>query len=329
MLGTLRRTALLTIVLGALLFGCAPEGSYRSNAPGSDPAGPFRRPPIGVELVAAFENHRTEIYFPFEGLAGVAWGEDGTLVVCDEVRGRVHSLDPRTRTWRTLDDARTRPYRPVAAIVDGFKILVLDAGGRAVHRFDLSGVYQDRIVDLVSLDPAFDAAPSAFAVDVDGSLLVTDIAEQQVLMLDSFLSLKGRVGGPGPHQEQFDRPLGICYMSDGGFMVADTGNRRLQRFNRLGYWEATIGGPFDAHNPFVAPAGLACDRWGNVFVADPVAGVVHVMDANDRPMLVIGRELTLQGSLLGPVSVAVGPDQQLAVADQLRRAVLVFRILYE
>ncbi len=43
------------------------------------------------------------------------------------------------------------------------------------------------------------------------------------------------------------------YLPNGGFMVADAGNRRPQRSNRLGYWDATIGGPFDAHNPLVAP----------------------------------------------------------------------------
>jgi hypothetical protein len=95
---------------------------------------------------------------------------------------------------------------------------------------------------LPQIDPAYETAPFAFDIDVDGRLVVTDVGEQQVLLLDSFLALTGRIGGPGPHREQFDQPRGICFLPDGGFMVSDQGNRRLQRFSRLGYWDATVGG---------------------------------------------------------------------------------------
>ncbi len=322
------------VVLIALLAGlvaCVPPGEYGGAADRGDPgqADVAGHVPAGAELLYAFENLRTEVYFPVEGLAGLAWGDDGTLVVCDEARGKVHALDPRTRTWSEFGFPGARPYRPVDAVVDGFKVLVLDIAGQVIYRFDLNGVYQDRIVDFHNLDPAFDTVPSAFDVDLDGRLCVCDAGEQQVVLLDSFLALQSRVGGPGPHREQFSEPSGICFMPDGGFMVSDRGNRRLQRFNRLGYWEATIGGQFDPQNPFVAPQGLACDRWGNVFVADAATGVIHVLDARGRLVLEIGPDESLQGTPLGPVDVAVGPDQQLAVSDRLRGAILVFRILYD
>lgn len=282
-----------------------------------------------VALAYVFENVRTAPYFPFEGLAGVAWGEEGTLVVCDEGRGKVHGLDPRTQQWFEFDTPGVRPYRPVAARLDGFKILVLDAGSRSLFRFDLGGAYQDRLLDLRQLDPAYESAPIAFDIDVEGRLCVADLGEQQVLLLDSFLGLTARVGGPGPHREQFDQPRGICFLPDGGFMVSDQGNRRLQRFSRLGYWESTLGGPFAAENPFVAPQGLDCDRWGNVFAADPAAGVVLVLDQHGDTSLVIGPGEALKGTLLGPVDVALGPRQQLAVSDRLRGAVIVFDVFYE
>lgn len=319
---------LLPLASGHLLTGCAPQGGPQAGAD-AEAAVKRGRPPLGVEFRYAFTNVETAEYFPFEGLAGLAWGEDGTLVVCDALRGRVHGLDPRTRTWRSFGNPGVRPFRPLAAQVDGFKVLVLDGTSRAVYRFDLDGVYQDRIVDVQQLDQAFETIPRDFAVDVDGRMLITDAGEQQVLMLDSFLGLKARVGHPGSHGEQFDQPAGVCFLPDGGFMVADTGNWRLQRFNRLGYAEAVIGGPFDARNPFVSPQGLVCDTWGNVFVADVAAGLVHVVGATDAVVLRIGPDEPLESSLMGPVAVALGPDQQLAVADRERRAVLVYRILYD
>lgn len=322
----------MVAVAGLLVVGCAGGGGAWQPSPGAQtvprPA-PEGATPVAVELAYTFDNVRTADYFPFEGLAGVAWGSDGTLVVCDESRGKVHGLDPRTQTWYEFDAPNVRPYRPVAAQVDGFKVLVLDIGSRALYRFDLAGVYQDRIVDFNVLDPAYDTVPSAFDVDLDGRVVVADGGEDQVLVLDSFLALQSRVGQPGPHDEQFAEPSGVVFLPDGGFVVSDRDNRRLQRFNRLGYWEATMGGQFDVNNPFVTPQGLDCDRWGNLFVADPAAGVVHVLDARGRLLLDIGPDLDLQGSLLGPVAATVGPDDQLVVTDRLRSAVIVYRIIYD
>lgn len=312
------------------LCGCATESAQRSVADHTDVAARVEGATVvGVELAYLFENVRSAVYFPLEGLAGVAWGEEGTLVICDEARGKIYGLDPRAREWSEFDTPGVRPYRPIAAKVDGFKVLVLDAGGRSLYRFGLGGAFQDRIVDFRHLDPAFETSPFAFDVDLDGRVVVADVGEQQVLLLDSFLSLIARVGNPGPHREQFDQPRGISFLPDGGFMVADQGNRRLQRFNRMGHWEATLGGQFDADNPFVAPQGIDSDRWGNVFVADPPAGAIHVLDRRGRLVLSIGPGLDLQAGLLGPVDVALGPRQQLAVTDRLRAAVLVYDIIYE
>ncbi len=320
----------MLVALVVLMVGCAPQEAYRGD-PATEDGGAVRRgrPPLAVEFQYAFTNVATADYFPLEGLSGVAWGEGGSLVVCDATRGRVHVMDPRTRTWRGLDNPGVRGFRPLAARVDGFKVLVLDGTSRAIYRYDIEGAYQDRIVDLTTIDPAYETTPRDFDLDVDGRVVITDIGEQQVLQLDTFLALQGRVGNPGPHPEQFDQPTGICYLPDGGFMVADTGNRRLQRFNRLGYGTAVIGGLFDVDNPFVAPLGLAADRWGNVYVADVAAGVVHVVDNRNQIVMAIGPDESLEGSLLAPVSVAVGPDGQLAVADRERRAVLVYRLIYE
>jgi sugar lactone lactonase YvrE len=327
------RLVSLTVLVGlTVLASCANEAALRGAADRDEAAvaAGSGATVVGVELAYLFENVRSAVYFPLEGLAGVAWGEDGTLVVCDEARGKVWGLDPRTRLWIEFDTPGVRPYRPVAVRVDGFKVLVLDGGGgRALYRFNLGGTYQDRLVDFRQVDPAFDTLPIAFDVDRDGRVVVTDVGEQQVLMLDSFLSLTARIGNPGPHREQFDQPRGVCFLPDGGFMVSDQGNRRLQRFNRLGHWNATIGGTFDAENPFVAPQGLASDRWGNVFVADPAAGAVHVLDPRGRLLLTVGPGLDLKATPLGPVDLAIGPQQQLAVTDRLRGAILVYDIIYE
>jgi len=41
---------------------------------------------VALDFIRAWENDRGQPYYPFEGLAGCAFTEDGTLVVCDEGR---------------------------------------------------------------------------------------------------------------------------------------------------------------------------------------------------------------------------------------------------
>ena len=103
------------LVIVAVICGCGPEGGYDGPPPGGGEAA--RRDPTnvpsGVSLRFLFENLRSASYFPLDGLAGVDWGEDGTLVVCDEARGRVHGLDPRTQLWFEFDLPPARPYLAV------------------------------------------------------------------------------------------------------------------------------------------------------------------------------------------------------------------------
>jgi sugar lactone lactonase YvrE len=171
--------------------------------------------------------------------------------------------------------------------------------------------------------------PTAFDVDRDGRLVVTDAAEQQVLMLDSFLTLTQTIGGPGSHREQFQDPSGVVFLPDGSFMVADRGNRRLQHYSRQGYFEQIVGGEFDLNNPLITPQGIDCDTYGNIFVADPAASDVHVYSRGLSYLFSLGSALNLMADPELPIDVAVGPEDLLAVADRGRSAILVFRIVYD
>ncbi len=302
----------------------SPDSTSGRSSDGTAPAATV----VGLDFLYSFENEDSAPYFPISGLAGVAYAPDGTLIFCDQKRGKVFGLDPMRQQWFEFDTPTSRPYAPLDAVVDGFKVLVLDTGGNRVWRFDLNGALLDVLADLDNIDPGYPIQPSAFAVDQDGRMIITDLGRQQVLLLDSFLNLTMRVGDPGSLGDQFHDPMGLAFRSDGGFLVSDQGNRRLCLYGRLGFFEDTVGGVFEVDNPFVAPAGLDTDRRGNVFVADPGNGRIHVLDPRLRPLLAAGAEFSLQGAPLTPVDVAVGPGDLLAVSDPARAAVLVYRILY-
>ncbi len=160
-------------------------------------------------------------------------------------------------------------------------------------------------------------------------MVIADASGQQVLLLDTFMNLTMRLGGPGRMRDQLDDPGGIVFRSDGSFLVSDQGNRRLGLYGRLGFFEDDIGGDFDPGNRFVAPQGIDRDRFGNVFVADPGSGRIHVLDSRLRWGYSSGPEFSLQAAPLAPVDLAVGPGDLLAVSDRVRAALLVYRIVYE
>jgi sugar lactone lactonase YvrE len=314
--------------VGCAGSGASGEGWPRETGPGPSPAPPGTTP-ARLDFLYSFENERSAAYYPLEGLGGLAYSQDGGLYVCDEKGGRVHGFDPESGLWSMFDSAPARPFRPVGIQVDGFSVLVLDMGGRLLLRYDLKGAFQDRLLNFARLDPVIQRLPTSFDVDRDGRLVVTDASEQQILMLDSFLTLTQTIGGPGSHREQFRDPSGVVFLPDGSFLVSDRGNRRLQHYSRQGYFEQIVGGEFELDNPLITPQGIDCDTYGNVFVADPAASDVHVYSRALRYLFSLGSDLGLMADPELPIDVAVGPEDLLAVADRGRSAVLVFRIVYD
>lgn len=330
-------TLILTMgMLGlVLLAGCAGGGGGSgSMTTASGNGGPRvkARPGtrvVALEFVHAHENEAQASYYPLERPSGVAFASDGTLIMCDAARGKVYGLEAGSLHWYEFDAPLSRPYRPVDVQVDGFKVLVLDRGGDSVYRFDLSGSWQDQLLDVARVDPAVTTRGVAFAVDRDGRMIIADEAQQQVVLMDAFGALNMRLGEPGVQDDQFGDLGGVTFLPDGSILVSDTANSRLSWYGRLGFFESTVGGRYDPANPFAAPRGVACDRFGNVFVADPGNSLVHVLDSRFQLAFSAGQEFELRGAPVSPVDVAVGPDDFLAVIDQARAAVLVYRIIYE
>ncbi len=315
-----------------VVSGCAGNDGNGSSVSQRSDAQIATRPgstPVALDFIRAYENVASEIYFPLEGLAGCVYTTDGSLIITDEKRGKVFGLDSGTDRWYEFDTPMTRPYRPVAVAVDGFKVLVLDSGGNTVQRFDLSGAHQDQLLEMSRVDPGIISQVASFAMDRDGRMVITDQSQQQVILLDSFLNLSTRMGEPGVQDDQFTNPEGVVFLPDGKILVADTGNSRLCIYGRMGFFEREIGGRFDANNPFFTPTGVDTDRHGNLFVTDVAGAQIHVIGSRFRHLFSTNHDLDLAGLPEAPVGVAVSPDGYLAVTDRVRQAVLIYRIIYE
>lgn len=84
-------------------------------------------------------------------------------------------------------------------------------------------------------------------------------------------------GGFGADPGQMSFPYGITQNSQGDILVAEAGNKRVQRFSAQGEYLGTI---FDQPNEYgiEKPGPLATDSEGNLYVGDLSGGRVTIID---------------------------------------------------
>ncbi len=130
--------------------------------------------------------------------------------------------------------------------------------------------------------------------------------------------------GPGTEPGQFKDPIGVAVGADGVIAVVDSGNARVQRFDRdgrfLGIWGEDEGGvTFTRTANGLGPTGITMAPDGITWVADTWGHRVVALDANGAIVQTIGAETVdtgddparvdeAGGRFFGPRDIAVSDD---------------------
>lgn len=146
-------------------------------------------------------------------------------------------------------------------------------------------------------------APSGIATNGSGDFVVSDAAAQRIRVISRGGSVRtlagggiekapwgyagGYADGPGS-RARFNQPRGIAVDRKGNVYVADTGNHCVRRIDPAGV-VSTYAGSRDAGNTngprlearFERPEGIAVDRGGTIYVADPGSGLRRISPAGD------------------------------------------------
>lgn len=185
--------------------------------------------------------------------------------------------------------------------------------------------------------------PRAIAVDPFGSIFVVDAGRDAVLKLSPAGVLIATLGGPGSRDGEFDEPADIDPTNGMVILVADAGNRRIQRFSRTFAFLGSIPLPSSEKRRSADPArityrrsdsdvnaydsgipvAIASSGANELFAVDADRNVVIRLDEDRRAVRVIGDVDAGAGLLSRPVALAVS-DDLLYVADSERLGVLVF-----
>jgi uncharacterized protein (TIGR03663 family) len=178
------------------------------------------------------------------------------------------------------------------------RVQVFDTNGSFLRSFGAAGSGDGQLKE-----------PCGVAVEADGSVVVADTWNHRIARfgpdgtwLGSFVD----------DQRGFFGPRAVLLSRD-SLYVADTGNKRIVRFDRtwkrVSEWGSSGTGP----GQFIEPVGLAADAAGNVYVADTGNHRIQVFDAEGKFL----REFPVFGwkDFYTEPYIAIGPGDSLLVTD--------------
>ena len=106
-------------------------------------------------------------------------------------------------------------------------------------------------------------------VNSKGQIIVTDSVGNAVYMFSKEGMMLKKFGGkPGNKPGEFNFPSAVCTSKDDSIVVLDTGNHRVQVFNKMGKFLHQFGENGHKKGQFKSPRGVAADKHGHILVAD-------------------------------------------------------------
>jgi len=316
-------------VLAAVLLlaqGCAAYRTVEHRGPG-DLAWPRDEPRVRLDTVIDLHgrlqrgplkvlgllgNKRES--FPFRRPYAVAWdGED--LLVADPGAGRIARIAPGGRIRLSPPGVLEQPIG-LAACRTG--IVVSDALAGKVGLLDRDLQFQSWLAEGFS-------RPTGVACSGERIYVVeTGRHRIRVLAADGTWAV---LGARGAEEGEFNFPTSIA-SSDGGLLVGDTLNFRVQRLDPVsGRALTTFGRLGDAPGEMPRIKGVAVDTGGHVWVSDAHLDRVSLYDADGVLLISIGRSGDGDGEFSFPAGIAANPDGRIAVVDSLNVRVQIFRVL--
>jgi DNA-binding beta-propeller fold protein YncE len=256
--------------------------------------------------------------------------------------GRVYVTDPVAQSVKVFDipakkfssigaDPQDQLVQPLGLDVDAKQNLyVVDAVTKHVKIYDAQG----KFLRLLG-GPKMFARPSGVAVSPAGDrVYVVDtggVQRQEEHRVRVFDGASGAhlfdFGKRGTGEGEFNLARDAAIAPDGRVYVVDSGNFRIQVFDRDGKFLKAFGSVGRYPGNFARPREIAIDREGRVYVSDAAFGNLQIFDGDGQLLMHIGErsERDQPARYMLPSGVAVDRDGRVYVADEFFRRVDVFR----
>jgi len=224
----------------------------------------------------------------FHNPTGIACDGKGDVWVVDTNNHRVQKFDGKLGGYLMKFGSRgngegqfNSPWGIAVDRVRGY-MYVVDSANFRVQKFDMNGEFIMSWGSFGSGDGQF-YFPRGVAVDqTDGFVYVVDMGNHRIQKFDTSTNvlpqLLAKWGGsaePGHASSalaqeagQLRSPWGVAVDGAGDVYVTDTGNHRIEKFDKEGNFITQWGGFGNGKGQFNFPYGIAVDARGSVFAVD-------------------------------------------------------------
>jgi YD repeat-containing protein len=211
------------------------------------------------------------------------------------------------------------------------RVVVLNKEGKFVEAWthpDLPAKEEGEVTEGVALD-----APVGIAVTPGGNVFVSNYSSNEVLELNEAGKLeasfggKGAIGGKGSGAGKFEGP-GLLAFSEGVLYVADTGNKRVEKFSTAnGGYIGQFGSAGTGEGQFEDPSGIAvAPATGDLYVSDEDENRVQQFSPAGKFLASFGYWGSENAAVKEPEGLSISTSGKLYVADTGNNRVSVWSL---
>lgn len=160
----------------------------------------------------------------------------------------------------------------------------------------------------------------------NNKLYVTDIRLNNIMVFDLNGKKLAEVGKMGLNPGEFRAPNAIAVDSDGNMFVSDSGNQRVQVFDKNGKFVRIINGTPDGKGAsvFVNPRGIGIDSKGRVYVISNLTHVIFCFDKDGKQQFSLGGYGDGVDKFTLPNGLYINENDEIFVTDTVNQRVVVY-----
>lgn len=158
-------------------------------------------------------------------------------------------------------------------------------------------------------------------------LYVTDIRRNSVMIFELNGKKLAEIGKLGVQPGELRAPNAVAVDSDGSLFVSDSGNQRVQVFDKNGKFVRIINGTTDGkgNSVFVNPRGIGLDSKGRVYVISNLTHVIFCFDKEGQQQFSLGGYGDGVDKFSLPNGLYINDNDEILVTDTLNQRVAVYQ----
>ncbi|MDP2710822.1 MAG: 6-bladed beta-propeller [Solirubrobacteraceae bacterium] len=253
---------------------------------------------------------------------GVGADASGIRAVADSVNGRVEFLNPDgsiASSWGSPAPGPTILRRPAAVAFDAAgNAYVLDQRRARIFVFSRATGRPARTIAALGSGPGRLRDPSALAI-AGNVITVADSGNRRIARFTT----AGRYLGAWTDRGTV---RGVAVTPDGSRTYVSSTNHRITVYDAQGGYVTQFGGSGRALGKLAAPAQIALDAGGNLWVADRGNNRIQQFGPNGERLGMFGERGIGPGQFVNPTGVVVDCTGTLTVTDTRNHRVQQFKL---